>query len=171
MHRQMGEARSRLSIAAHAVTVPAEFLSRLDVMLSGHTDADALRARNPQEVFRQYLNLLMRRLEATQNETPEGYANAAELVDDLKALEKGLRETGCDSIADLLVRPVRLEAQVFGFHTVSLDIRENSTVINNTLAALYRQLEGRGTAGAGQRSMAGMVEATAHRTHGNPSRI
>ena len=142
LHRQMGEARSRLSIAAHAVTVPAEFLSRLDVMLGGHADADALRARNPQEVFRQYLNLLMRRLEATQKEAPEGYANAAELVDDLKALEKGLRETGCNSIADLLVRPVRLEAQVFGFHTVSLDIRENSTVINNTLAVLYRQMEG-----------------------------
>ena len=142
LYRQMAEARSRLSIAAHSVDVPAEFLSRLDVMMAGHEDADTLRARNPQEVFRQYLNLLMRRLKATQNEAPEGYANAAELVEDLKALEKGLRETDCGSIADLLVRPLRLEAQVFGFHTVSLDIRENSTVINNTLAALYRQLEG-----------------------------
>ena len=141
LSRQMGEARSRLSIAAHTVTVPAEFLSRLDVMLSGHADADMLRTRNPQEVFRQYLNLLMRRLDATRAEAPEGYANAAELVEDLKALEQGLRETDCDSIADQLVRPLRLEAQVFGFHTVSLDLRENSTVINNTLGTLYRQME------------------------------
>ena len=141
LYRQMAEARSRLSIAAHSAEVPAEFLSRLEVMLGGHADADVLRERNPQEVFRQYLNLLMRRLEATQNDAPEGYANAAELVDDLKALEDGLREADCDSIADLLVRPLRLEAQVFGFHTVSLDIRENSTVINNTLAVLYRQME------------------------------
>ncbi len=142
LSRQMAEARSQLSIAAHAVTVPAEFLSRLDVMLGGHADADALRARNPQEVFRQYLSLLMRRLEATREDAAEGYATAAELVEDLKALEEGLRETDCRSIADLLVRPLRLEAQVFGFHTVSLDLRENSTVINNTLAALYRQQEG-----------------------------
>ena len=142
LSRQMTEARSKLSIAAHTVTVPAEFLSRLDVMLGGHADAAALRARNPQEVFRQYLNLLLRRLDATREEAPEGYANAAELVEDLKVLEQGLHETDCDSIADLLVRPLRLEAQVFGFHTVSLDIRENSTVINKTLAVLYRQLEG-----------------------------
>ena len=141
LYRQMAEARSRLSIVAHAVTVPMEFLSRLDVMLSGQKDAKRLRERNPQEVFRQYLNLLMRRLEATRDDNPEGYANAAELVEDLKAMEKALRETDCDSIADSLVRPLRLEAQVFGFHTVSLDIRENSTVINQTLAILYRLLE------------------------------
>ncbi len=141
LRRQMAKARSRLSIAAHAVRVPGEFLSRLDVMLGGQEDADALRARNPQEVFRQYLNLLMRRLDATRDERPDGYANAAELVEDLKALERALRDTDSDSIADSLVRPLRLEAQVFGFHTVSLDVRENSTVINDTLRVLYRQLE------------------------------
>ena len=140
--RQMTEARSRLSIAAHAAIVPQEFLSRLDIMLQGHADADAIRARNPQEVFRQYLNLLLRRLHATRDETEDGYANAAELVEDLRVLEQALRDTDCDSIADAVALPLRLAAQVFGFHTVALDIRENTTVINDTLAVLYRQLEG-----------------------------
>lgn len=139
--QRLAEARSQLSVAAHAVTVPASFQARLEAMLAERPDAEALQERNPQELFRQYLNLILQRLEATQADGDRRYARASELVEDLLALEKGLEEADCSEISADLIRPLRLEVQVFGFHIAQLDIRENSTVINATLAALHRQLE------------------------------
>jgi len=141
LRRRVIETRSRLSIAAHTITVPETFAQRLEQMLTEHEDADAIRKRNPQEVFRQYLNLIIRRLEATQENTPERYRRARDLVDDLQAMEHGLHEADCQEISEDLVLPLRLEAQIFGFHTAHLDIRENNTMTNNTLAALYQHLE------------------------------
>ena len=139
---QLTELRNRLSIAAHTVSVSKVFTERLEGMFAQRKDVEALQARNPQEVFRQYVSLLMDRVQQTRAGTEDGYSNASELADDLILLEGGLHDTGCSEIADLLVRPLRLEAQVFGFHTVRLDLRENSTVINQTLAEIYTQAEG-----------------------------
>ncbi len=141
LHQRLTETRSHLSIAAHTITVPESFVQRLELMLAQHPDADALRARNPQEVFRQYLTLIIRRLESTQEKNDDAYRRSRELVEELQALEAGLLEADCAEIVTDMIRPLRLEAQVFGFHTAHLDIRENSTTINLTLRALYEKLE------------------------------
>ena len=141
LHQRVTETRSRLSIAAHTVTVPKSFLQRLEIMLTQQPDAEAVRARNPQEVFRQYLTLIMRRMEATQKQSDGAYQHSRDLVEDLQALEQSLLETDCAEIVADMIRPLRLEAQVFGFHTAHLDIRENSTMINITLQTLYEKLE------------------------------
>ena len=142
LRARLGEARDRLSIAAHTIDVPAAFAARLEALLAAHPEPAALRARNVQEVFRQYLNALLWKLERTAAGAAGGYARAAELVEDLRGLEEGLEAANCGRIAADLARPLRLEAEVFGFHTVRLDLRENSTVTNAALAAVYRRLEG-----------------------------
>ena len=139
---RLAQVRSRMSVAAHSVEVPEEFTERLEALLAFHPDPDGLRRRNVQEVFRQYLNVLLWKVEQTQKETADGYARASELVEDLRALESGLAGAGCARLAEDIARPLRLEMEVFGFHTVRLDVRENSTVINTTLAAIYRLVEG-----------------------------
>ncbi len=141
MQLRLSQTRSRLSIAAHAITVSKAFEARLEEMLVKSADPDRVRNRNPQEVFRQYLNLVLSRVKATQANSENGYTRSSELVEDLLALEEGLRESDCEEIADDLVRPLRLEAQIFGFHVVQLDIRENTTVINDTLGEIYQQME------------------------------
>ena len=142
LRARLAEARNQLSIAAHAIAVPAAFAARLEALLAAHPEPDALRARNVQEVFRQYLNALLWKLERAESGAAGGYARAAELVEDLRGLEEGLEGANCGRIAADLARPLRLEAEVFGFHTVRLDLRENSTVINAALAAVHRSLEG-----------------------------
>ena len=52
------------------------------------------------------------------------------------------------SIAATLVRPVRWEVETFGFRTVSLDIRQNTTVINRVPAGNLAQAESAGIEGA-----------------------
>ena len=142
LRARLEELRARLSIAAHATAVPEEFTDRLEALLAFHPDPAGLRRRNVQEVFRQYLNVLLWRLEQTERDTADGYARAAELVEDLRALESALAGAGCARLAEELARPLRLEVEVFGFHTVRLDLRENSTVTNATLGAIHRLLEG-----------------------------
>lgn len=142
LRERLAQVRNQLSIAAHTVAVPAAFAARLEALLAAHPEPEALRARNVQEVFRQYLNALLWKLERAGRGEAGGYARAAELVEDLRALEEGLEGANCGRIAADLARPLRLEAEVFGFHTVRLDLRENSTVINAALAEVHRLLEG-----------------------------
>ena len=64
------------------------------------------------------------------------YANADELILDLRVLENALEEAKLASIATDLVRPVRYAVQLFRFSTVRLDLRENTTRTTETLAGV-----------------------------------
>ena len=70
------------------------------------------------------------------------YANADELILDLRVLESALEEANLASIATDLVRPVRYAVQLFRFSTVRLDLRENTTRTTETLQALWRATSG-----------------------------
>ena len=39
-----------------------------------------------------------------------------------------------------LLRPLRWEAEIFGFRTASLDLRQNTTVINRVLGEIWLKL-------------------------------
>jgi len=145
-----------LSITERAAPVTESFRRALGQRLAESGDGERIAARNPGEVFRQYLACMLRRLDVTVTcgergaTAPEGsgYQNAEALIADLRTLETGLRDTCCGAPADLLVRPVRREVETFRFSTFRLDIRENSTRTNAALAALARAHPGSAVASA-----------------------
>ena len=126
-----------LSVAAHSVTVPPEFLARLVTALDRSGERVAIEARNPGEVFRQFLTCMLSRLAP---DAPDAYKNPDQLIADLVALENGLVGARCAALARSLVRPVRRQAEAFGFSAASLDIRQNAMVINRTLQVIWRQV-------------------------------
>jgi phosphoenolpyruvate carboxylase len=134
-----------LSVAAHGTAVPPVFLERLRAELEASGDRAGIEARNPGEVFRQFLACMLRRLDATlaaaerQQALVAGYATPDQVVADLIALETGLAGARCGSLVRSLVRPVRRQVEAFGFCAASLDIRQNAIVINRTLQAIWRQ--------------------------------
>ena len=140
-----------LSITERAAPVPESFRAELLRELEASGEAASIRARNPGEAYRQYLTIVLRKLDATierteGNAVAEGrpsYANADELVADLRVLETGLEEANLASIAADLVRPVRYAAQIFRFSTVRLDLRENTTRTAEALQALWRARAGK----------------------------
>jgi phosphoenolpyruvate carboxylase len=135
-----------LSVATHGVTVPAAFLARLATALDRSGEREAIEARNPGEVFRQFLTCLLRRLAP---DASDAYENPGQLIADLVALEDGLVGARCAALARSLVRPVRRQVEAFGFSAASLDIRQNAMVINRTLQAIWRQAhDGREPPGA-----------------------
>jgi phosphoenolpyruvate carboxylase len=64
------------------------------------------------------------------------YANAAEFLGDLDAIDQSLRSHHAASLADTLLRPLRRAVQVFGFHLATLDLRQNSSVHAEVISEL-----------------------------------
>jgi phosphoenolpyruvate carboxylase len=129
--RQLG---SRLSLAESEVPVPPILRDRI-ALLSDLLPPDKARKaidRNPREPWRQLVNLMLARLE--QN----GYASAAEYIEDFEVLETSLREAGARNVAEMDVRPAVAQARVFGFHLATLDIRQNSDYHDRAIAGLLR---------------------------------
>jgi phosphoenolpyruvate carboxylase len=145
-HRRLGDLLRALSITERSIPPSDRFREALERELAATGEGDAIAARNPGEIFRQYLVCMVRRLEVMVRATdrgdtspdPAGYASADALIADLKLIEAELLEGGRDAIAAQHVRPVRREVEAFRFSTVRLDVRENTTKLNAALRELWR---------------------------------
>lgn len=140
-----------LSIAAHTVTLPEAFRDDLSQKLARSGVAGETAARNPGEVFRQYIACMARRLEATAEAAKAGivleasaaYTDPKQLAADLTSMETALGAIGSTRLANSLVRPLRQKVETFGFRTVSLDVRQNATVTNKALREIWCDQSGR----------------------------
>jgi phosphoenolpyruvate carboxylase len=149
-HRRLSDLVRALSITERALPVSDRFRQALERELAATGEGDTIASRNPGEVFRQYLAVMLRRLEVMIRATergeslvdPGGYASADALIADLKLIEAELVEAGRQEIANALVRPVRREVEAFRFSTVRLDVRENTTRLNAALRALHAATAG-----------------------------
>jgi phosphoenolpyruvate carboxylase len=156
-HR-LGDLVRALSISERALAVPLgpAFRRALDRQLDLSGDAERITARNPGEVFRQYLACVLLRLDATieygarglQAPAGCGYPTADELVADIRTMEQGLADVRCAPLAEARVRPVRREVEVFRFSTFRLDVRENTVRVNDALRELWRVRAAGGDAAA-----------------------
>src|SRR5439155_1496104 len=144
--QRLAELLQALSPTERAAPISVVFRQALSGQLEQSGAGDEIVARNPGEVFRQYVACLLRRLDATLscaeqgNSAPaaRGYRTADDLIADLKSLEAGLADACARGAAELLVRPVRREVEAFRFSTFRLDLRENSARLDAALTALWR---------------------------------
>lgn len=100
------------------------------------------------EPWRQWVHLMAARVPNPAGPVPPGacYERAAELEDDLRFLAGTLEEVGARQVASTEVAHVQRIAGVYGFHTASLDIRQNSELHD---IAIGRLLTMAGLDGAG----------------------
>jgi len=160
--RRLSELVRALSITERAMPVPDSFRQVLARELAATGEGEEIAARNPGEIFRQYLACMGRRLDvmvaaSERGNTapdPAGYASAEALIADLRLIEDTLQLGGSPSLASTLVRPVRREVESFRFSTVRLDARENTTKLNAALADLWKAGERRDAAAPDQSSEA-----------------
>lgn len=124
----LGSAAARLSVSeriAPLTAADAEALRRI----AG--DEDRAR-RNPNELFRQALSAMGVRVACG------GYRHVTEFEQDLQILETALVTLDARHLAESYIRPIRWLVGVFGFRTVTLDIRQNSTVTTAVLEEIWR---------------------------------
>jgi phosphoenolpyruvate carboxylase len=137
-----------MSIAERAMPLSPAFKEALANALA-HPECTRIAQRNSGEPYRQFLFCMLRklqlaiaRIEGGHAFGAAGYANADELLADLRTLEDALIEGGADDLAKDLVRPVRWSVEIFRFRTVRLDLRENTTRLTQTLQALWQASAG-----------------------------
>ncbi|MEM7209183.1 MAG: phosphoenolpyruvate carboxylase [Pseudomonadota bacterium] len=143
---QMPSLIRTLSASRQSLRVSAEFLVELDRMLRDSGAADDIATRNPGEVFRQFIACIQRKLDANLAVIDgalvqgEPYDNADQLIADLRALETGMNQADCLDLSRAYITPIRREVTSFRFRTVRLDLRQNTTVTNRTLQAIWARV-------------------------------
>ena len=142
LDKRLSELTHLISLSREEVILPAAFTERLNAQLEASGQAVALIERNPIEPFRQFFSALKLRLNAIVKPVAgtKPFQNIAEFISEIAAAENALAEMKAVSVAATLVRPVRWEAEIFGFRTVSLDIRQNTTVINRVLQEIWTKM-------------------------------
>jgi len=101
--------------------------------------AATIRPRHADMPYRCLLTLIGARLEATLDDgNEEGYHSADELLDDLLLIVHGLIDHCGLNAGAYAVRRLIWRVRTFGFHMARLDVRQDSRVHDDALAALLR---------------------------------
>jgi phosphoenolpyruvate carboxylase len=100
--------------------------------------AEDLAGVDPNEVYRRKLLFMAERLRRAldQQASPAAYADAAEFLRDLSTVRDSLLENGGERVADRGLRDAIRQAEVFGFHLATLDVRQESSTVVNAVAEL-----------------------------------
>lgn len=94
--------------------------------------------RNADEPYRQALTLIRERVRMARTGGPGCYTDPAELVDDLRRVERALfaHNEPLISMGDL--HDVLRQAEVFGFHLATLDVRDHAKRHRACLAEIFK---------------------------------
>lgn len=138
LQQHLTDLAATLSLSEHLQASPAGFQSRIKAWAEALGEAGTLAlARNPDEPWRQAINLMKARLPPASGKHPvHAYTSAAELAADLEALRDALLAIGADRMAMHDVDPLLRLVTTFGFHLARLDVRQNSAFHDRALAQL-----------------------------------
>ena len=127
----VNKAAQKLSITVRLAPLPAQIADDIAKLVDRSGFGDELTRRHPGEVFRQALSAIKARLDAGTYDRPEA------LIADLRLLETALAAMDASALAHRHIRPLRHQVEMFGFRTVTLDIRQNSTVTTRVIAEIW----------------------------------
>ncbi|MCQ0969368.1 phosphoenolpyruvate carboxylase (plasmid) [Paracoccus sp. TK19116] len=130
-------AAQQLSISDAISAMPQEAQNLLRKVIDAARAIDRPSRRNEGELFRQALSAIQHRIEATLEDFGPAYAHVGEFIVDLRQVETALSLIDAKALANRVVRPIRWQAETFGFRTVTLDVRQNSKVTTDVLAEIW----------------------------------
>ncbi|PYI50577.1 phosphoenolpyruvate carboxylase [Paenibacillus flagellatus] len=139
MHRQLALQKyeqqlvrlmNHLSFSTNIANVSPELLASIE------TDKEHIRLksedvwRNDKEPYRIKLTYMVEKIVNTQSNAARNsrakYASPAELLDDLRLIDRSLRNHYADYTADIYIRKLIRQVELFGFHLAGLDVRQHS---------------------------------------------
>ena len=117
----------------------------LDRILRRGTDdfpelAVQLAALNAEEPYRRALTFVRERVRATAQHAAGGYAEPAELLADLRLVQRSLIGGAGEFTAAGDLHDVIRQVEVFGFHFARLDIRQHALIHRSALSEIYATL-------------------------------
>lgn len=138
---ELTDAARHISVSTAIAGLPSETLEVLAKIIDAAPPADSPLHPNPGEHFRQALSAIARRIKATQSGGAGTYRQVRDFIQDLRRIEDGLVAIGAARLAARHIQPIRWQAEVFGFRTVTLDVRQNSSVTTRVIAEIWALTE------------------------------
>ncbi|MGI8643422.1 MAG: phosphoenolpyruvate carboxylase [Thermomicrobiales bacterium] len=138
---RLTELSGRLSVHEEATGAADVLQPRLAAYRELFSDMGAdLAHRNAGEPYRQLLTLARERIRAMRSglDPRLGYSMPSDLLDDLRLIDRSLRERGQALIADGDLHDVIRQVEVFGFHLATLDLREHARRHELALTEAFR---------------------------------
>lgn len=103
---------------------------------------DSLGGLHSDEPYREKINQIRRRLEATRERyhgqpvSVECYQGPHQFLADIRLIEQSLLSHKGEDVVEVKVRPLIRQIELFGFHMATLDIRQHSAVHEHAVAEL-----------------------------------
>ena len=136
---------AHLSVGIARGVLP-ELVTRADELAVALGDTEGMEWRYADQPHRGFLALVHRRLGRTAEQltgpwslrrtAPGAYADAEELIADLRLLQRSLEEAGAGELADGRLEDLVVQAEVFGFHLATLDIRLHAGALKGAVGEL-----------------------------------
>lgn len=141
---QLREMMKMLSFSTNLVTVTDELLASIEQDRKTVQIKNAERWRNSTEPYRIKLGFMLAKLANTLEmraaAQQAGYNNPAELMEDLRIIDRSLRSHFADYYADTYLAKLLRQVELFGFHLMTLDIRQHSQEHENTMTEVLHKL-------------------------------
>ncbi len=133
-HRECRDLSSKLSQSTGRVTVSAEVHERVR-HYAGHfaSAMGAVPLRHRDMPYRVLLRLMMARLQATHDDGSYPYESAEEFLGDIELIAASLERNKNIHAGLFAVRRLMRRVQTFGFHFLSLDLKQSALVIRNVV--------------------------------------
>ncbi|MCM3634978.1 MULTISPECIES: phosphoenolpyruvate carboxylase [Paenibacillus] len=141
---QLREMMSMLSFSTNLVSVTDELLASIEQDRSVIDNKTTDLWRNPTEPYRVKIAFMIEKLSNTVDpESAEGapyYSSPEELMVDLRIIDRSLRNHYADYFADTYLAKLLRQVELFGFHLMTLDIRQHSQEHENAMTEVLHKL-------------------------------
>ena len=148
LRRSIEGMHAHLSVSLSRGVTP-ELARRGDELAATLGEDDGPEWRYADQPYRRFLALVHRRLGRTADRLsepwavrtvpPDAYRDAGELLADLRLLQDSLRAAGAGELADGRLADLVVQAEVFGFHLATLDVRLHAGALRGAVAELLER--------------------------------
>lgn len=141
--RILREFMKYLSFSSSIVNVSDELLQSIEKDREHVTLKKMEIWHNEKEPYRVKLVYMLAKMSHILDENMTGgerYQTPEEFIEDLKIIDRSLRFHFADYVADTYIQKLIRQAELFGFHTATLDIRQHSQEHENAMAEILRKM-------------------------------
>ncbi|AYB42028.1 phosphoenolpyruvate carboxylase [Paenibacillus lautus] len=141
--RILREFMKYLSFSSSIVNVSDELLQSIEKDREHVTLKKMEIWHNEKEPYRVKLVYMLAKMSHILDENMTGgerYQTPEEFIEDLNIIDRSLRFHFADYVADTYIQKLIRQAELFGFHTATLDIRQHSQEHENAMAEILRKM-------------------------------
>lgn len=128
-HKECASIAAKLSQSTGRASFNQEMLNRIEEYRSVFPDAyHAVPARHRDMPYRVFLRLVQKRLQSTFDDDLHPYEKVGDLIEDIQLVSRSLIDNKGENAGLFPVQRLLRRIGTFGFHMVTLDIRQDSSV-------------------------------------------